>query len=55
MSSNTATPDMAMKPMAAEMEKGMSRSQSARMPPTQPSGTPVKTRRASMTLQQYGN
>ena len=38
------------KKMAAEMEKGMSRSHSARMPPTQPSGTPVKTRRASMTL-----
>ena len=41
MSSKTATPERAMKPMAAEIENGISRSQSAKMPPTQPKGTPV--------------
>ena len=34
ISSSTATPDIAMKPMAAEIENGMSRSHSATMPPT---------------------
>jgi hypothetical protein len=48
MSSNTATRH-GDKAMAAEMEKGMSGAE-REMPPTQPSGTPVKTRRASMTL-----
>ena len=43
MSSRTATPDMAMKPIAAEIENGMSRNQSAKMPPTQANGMPVKT------------
>ena len=31
-----------MKPTAAEIENGMSRSHKATMPPTQPNGTPVK-------------
>ncbi len=34
----------------AEIENGMSRTHSAKMPPTQPSGTPVSTRTASSTL-----
>ena len=50
MSSSTATPDRAMKPTAAEIENGMSRSHRAKMPPTQANGTPVKTRSASTTL-----
>ena len=50
MSSSTATPDMAMKPIPAEMENGMSRSQRAKMPPTQAKGMPVNTRTASTTL-----
>ena len=36
-----------MKPIAAEIENGMSRSHSAKMPPTQPNGTPVNTRSTS--------
>ena len=50
MSSSTATPDRATKPTAAEIEKGMSRIQRARIPPTQANGTPVNTRKASITL-----
>ena len=50
MSSSTATPERAMNPIAAEIEKGISRSHSAKMPPTQPNGTPVKTRKASITF-----
>ena len=38
MSSSTATPDRAMKPIAAEIENGMSRSHRAKMPPTQANG-----------------
>ena len=51
MSSSTATPDMAMKPMAAEIENGMSRSQSAATPPTQANGTAVKTMATSRRLE----
>ena len=40
----------AMNPMMAEIERGMSRSQSATIPPTQPKGTPVNTRSASTRL-----
>ena len=40
---STATPESAMKPTAAEIENGMSRSHSATMPPVSASGTPVKT------------
>ena len=48
--SSTATPERAMKPMAAEIENGMSRSQRANTPPTQPKGTPLKTRSVSTML-----
>ena len=37
----TATPNKAMKPTAAEIEKGRSRTVSARTPPTKANGTPV--------------
>ena len=37
---STATPESAMKPTAAEIENGMPRSHSARMPPVSASGTP---------------
>ncbi len=47
---STATPDKAMKPTAAEIEKGMSRSQSETMPPVRPSGTHVNTSSAYLTL-----
>ena len=50
MSSSTATPESATNPTAAEMENGMSRIQRAKMPPTQANGTPVNTRRASITF-----
>ena len=43
---STATPKSAMKPTAAEMLKGMSRSKSEKTPPTAARGMPVKTRRA---------
>ena len=39
-----------MNPMMAEMESGMSLSQSARSPPTQPNGTPTNTLSASTKL-----
>ena len=45
---STATPESAMKPTAAEIENGMSRSQSATTPPVSASGTPVKTSSASV-------
>ena len=47
---NTATPDSAMKPTAAEMDIGISRNQSAKMPPVRANGIPVKTSRPSLTL-----
>ncbi len=50
MSSSTATPERATNPTAAEMENGMSRSHRAKMPPTQANGTPVNTRKASITF-----
>ena len=50
MSSSTATPDRATKPIAAEIENGMSRIHRAIIPPVQANGTPVKTRIASMML-----
>lgn len=49
MSPSTATPESAMNPTPAEMEKGKSRAKSATIPPTAPKGTPVNTRRASAT------
>ena len=42
----TATPERAIKPTAAEMENGISRSHRETMPPVSASGTPVKTRSA---------
>ena len=47
---STATPESAMKPTAAEIENGMSRSHSATTPPLSASGTPVKTAAASRAL-----
>ena len=46
---STATPERAMKPTAAEIENGMSRSHKATMPPVSASGTPVKTSSAYLT------
>ena len=39
---STATPDSAMKPTPAEIDSGMSRSQSVSTPPVSASGTPLK-------------
>ena len=47
---STATPESAMKPIAAEIETGKPRIQSARMPPVSASGTPVKIKSAFFTL-----
>ena len=47
---STATPDRAMNPTAAEIEKGIPRSQSATMPPVSPRGTALKTSNAYFTL-----
>lgn len=47
MSPSTETPLNTTKPTPAEMVNGMSRSQSATMPPTAAKGTPVNTRAAS--------
>ncbi len=52
---STATPDSAMKPTAAEMDSGMSRSHSARMPPVSANGMPVKTTSPSRTLPNMAN
>ena len=52
---STATPESAMKPTAAEIDIGMSRSQSARMPPVKANGMPVKTSRPSLTLPNIAN
>ena len=43
-----AIPDRAIKPTAAEIEKGMSRNISAKIPPVRASGTPVKMIMASL-------
>ena len=50
ISSRTATPERAINPIPAEMEKGISLNQRARIPPTQANGTPVNTRKVSRTL-----
>jgi hypothetical protein len=47
---STATPESAMKPTAAEIENGMSRTQSAITPPVRPSGTALKTSSEYLTL-----
>ena len=52
---STATPDSAMKPTAAEIENGMSRSQSTSTPPVIASGTPLNTSKASRTLPNVAN
>jgi hypothetical protein len=46
---STATPDSAMKPTAAEMDKGMSRNHSANTPPVRANGIPEKMIAASRT------
>lgn len=46
----TATPESAMNPTPAVMESGISRSQSAAMPPVSASGTPLKTSSESFTF-----
>ena len=43
----TATPDKAIKPTPAEIERGISLIQSASTPPVKASGTPVKIINAS--------
>ena len=45
---STATPDSAMKPTAAVMEKGMPRSRSANTPPASAIGTALNTIAAGM-------
>ena len=45
---STATPERVMKPIPAEMDNGISRNQSAAMPPVSASGTPLNTSAASL-------
>ena len=45
---NTAMPERAMKPTAAEIENGIPRESSARMPPVSAKGTPEKMIAASL-------
>jgi hypothetical protein len=47
---STATPERAIKPTPAEIERGIFRSQSATIPPVKAKGTPVKTSRPSLKL-----
>jgi hypothetical protein len=51
----TATPLNAIKPTPAEIDKGIPRSQRARMPPVRASGTPVKISKASVTVPKARN
>ena len=44
---STATPESAMKPTAAEIEKGIPRNHNAAIPPVSARGTALKTSRAS--------
>ena len=44
-----------MKPTAAEIDRGMSRSHSAKMPPVSANGMPVKTSKPSLTLPNMAN
>ena len=44
---STATPDRAINPTPAEIEKGISRSHKARTPPVSARGTPLKITSAS--------
>ncbi len=46
---STATPDSEMKPTPAEIDSGMSRSQSISTPPVSASGTPLKISSESTT------
>ncbi|MNT21136.1 hypothetical protein D3C72_1564640 [compost metagenome] len=52
---STATPHSAIKPTAAEIDSGMPRSHSARMPPVSANGMPVKTSSPSLTLPNMAN
>ncbi|MPM79153.1 hypothetical protein SDC9_126186 [bioreactor metagenome] len=52
---STATPDNAMNPTPAEMDKGMSRNHSAATPPVKASGTPEKTSNASLAVPKVMN
>ncbi|CZH23989.1 Uncharacterised protein [Legionella pneumophila] len=47
---NTATPDKAINPTPAEIDKGMPRNHKAKTPPVNAKGIPVNTKRASLTL-----
>ena len=47
---NTATPDSAMNPTPADIDSGISRSQSATKPPDNANGTPLKTNKLSLKL-----
>ena len=46
---STETPESVMKPTAAEIDRGMCRTASASMPPTQANGTLAKTQIVSET------
>lgn len=46
----TATPARATKPIAAEMDYGMARSQSAKTPPETARGMPLKTSSATLKI-----
>ena len=45
---STATPDKAIKPTPAEIDKGMSRNHKENTPPVRASGTPLKIIKASL-------
>ncbi|MOA42478.1 hypothetical protein D3C78_1645300 [compost metagenome] len=47
---STATPDRAMNPTPAEIDSGISRSQSATTPPVRAKGIPVNTSKPSLRL-----
>ena len=52
---STDTPDSAMKPTAAEIDSGMSRSHSASTPPVNANGIPVNTSSPSFRLPNIAN
>src|SRR6185437_12433191 len=52
---STETPDSVMKPTAAEMDSGISRSHRATTPPTQAAGTLAKTNTVSITVRYVRN
>ena len=46
----TATPDKAMKPIPADIDKGMSLNHKKSTPPVRANGTPVNTNKLSLML-----